>query len=174
MKRIRVWFLFLRNFRVIGHQRGIQGIPGKDVRTSAQNNGRRVDQVVQEAPQRRLHLLHGTVARPVLALAGEFEKVVPLVVVQTKHLRQSGQHRPRCLDAALFKACVVLGAEGGKLSDFLTAQSLDPSHAARLGQAHWAGAQFGPAGLEELAQLVEMRVASHTGQCDTEWTDIGG
>jgi hypothetical protein len=89
-------------------------------------------------------------------------------------LGEGGQHGGGRLDAALFQAGVVVGADDGELGDLLAAQARHPARRAGLGQAHGAGAQLGTAGLEEFPQLVEVCVAGHGHQCRTAGTPPEG
>lgn len=71
------------------------------------------------------------------------------------------------METALLDPGVVLGADRGEKSHFLTAQTAHtpplPSTESDLGRA-----DFGTAGLEELTQLVQMGIAIHDLQLRTK------
>ncbi|CAM5635811.1 hypothetical protein GCM10010345_60940 [Streptomyces canarius] len=83
-----------------------------------------------------------------LVLGLQLVQTVPLVAVQAQDPDQGLQHGRRWLDAALFEAGVVVGADGRQHGDLLTAQARDPPRAA-LRQADGGRVELGSACLEE-------------------------
>lgn len=153
--------VFLRNLREIGDRGGGEGVPGENVHAAAQHNGRGDGEVVEQPLQLRLDLLPGTPPGPGGRPAYQAEEVVALVVVQPQDPGQGGQDRGRRLDAALFEAGVVVGADRDEPRHFLPPQTRHPPGPAGVGQSRAPRADLGAPGLEELPQLIEVCVAGH-------------
>lgn len=153
--------LLFRHLREIGEEGGGQRIPRQNVHTAADHDTRGRGELVEQAAQLRLHLLYGLATGAFRLPAGQLEEVIALVVAEMEDLGQSGQHRRGRLDTALLQARVVVGADGGKQGDLLTAESCNTPRATGVGQSDGTRAQLGPARLEEISQLVQMRVAGH-------------
>lgn len=166
--------LLLRDPPEVGDQRGGHRVPGEDVHPAAQHHGRGAGEVVQQPPQAGLDLLYRDSARPRLVPAREPEHVVALVVVQAQDLGKAFQYRLRRLSPALFQPRVVVGADGREQGHFLAAQTLDPSPSPGLRQSDHGGAELHPAGLEEGAQLIAVRVAAHGSSLAANVTTVRG
>lgn len=95
-------------------------------------------------------------------LAGEFEQVGPLVVVEVQGAGELVQDGAGGLDPALFEPPVVVGADRGELGDFFPAQAGDPSGEGVGGEPDGLWGQLGAPGSQELSERLQpVVVAAH-------------
>ena len=155
-------------------QRPTEGVRVDDVQAAVPHGGRDAGQGVHDPRDARSHLLRRR--RPagrVLGVRGarEVDQVVVLGLVELQGRAHGVEHVLRhAAGVAALEARVVLDADAGEEGDLLAAQAGNPALSAEGGQARPLRRDLGPAGGEELADVVFVaHVAFTVGHSGARW-----